>query len=247
MIKIVALDFDGVIMDGAHEVFVACQKVLEERNQKLEDSAESKFRMGRNLLRAGKDLYGIIELFKQGVDFNKISQKEFDDFVKENEEESKKFSKDFFAMREKMIRENFNTWLSLNRLYSGIKDSIEKLSKKFHVVTISNKYFNSIAIIFEKMGIGIDKDDIFSKEISENKVEQIKNISKKFSVNPEEIFFIDDMPKHVEDVKELGLNVALAGWGYNNDMQKEEVRQLEIPVIDKPEDIEKEIKRLNEK
>jgi len=131
MIKVVALDFDGVIMDTAHEIFVACQKVLEERGERIEDSAEGKIREGRNFLRSGKDLYGIIELFKQGVDFNKISQKEFDGFVSKNEGESKKFSEDFFTMREKMIRENFDKWFLLNKLYSGIKDSIERLPKKF--------------------------------------------------------------------------------------------------------------------
>lgn len=247
MIKVIALDFDGVIMDTAHEVFVACQKVLEERNQRLEDSAESKFIMGRNLLRTGKDLYGIIELFKKGVDFNKISQEEFDDFVSKNEEESKKFSKDFFAIRKRMQEEDYDRWFSLNKLFPGIKYVIDKLSKKFRIIIISTKDFYSISTTFDRVGIDVDKENIFSKEISDNKAEVIKKVSEKLSVEPKEILFIDDQPKHLEGVKKLGTGVALAGWGYNNDRQKEETRLLGIPIIEKPEDIEKEIKRLNGK
>jgi hypothetical protein len=98
---------------------------------------------------------------------------------------------------------------------------------------------------FEKKGINIRKENIFSREISENKVEQIKNIVEKFSVKPEEIFFVDDMPEQLVDVKNINVKVGLSGWGYNNDQQKQEIRDLGIPVLEKPEDIEKEIKRLN--
>ncbi len=48
MIKIVALDVDGVILDSVHENFIICQKVLEEKDEKLEDSLEDKFRKGRS-------------------------------------------------------------------------------------------------------------------------------------------------------------------------------------------------------
>ena len=246
MIRVVALDFDGVVMDTVHDVFITCQQLLEERGEKLEDSAKNSFIKGRNFLRTGKYLYALTELTKKAVDFDKITQEEFDDFVKLHEVESKKFSDDFFAARKKLQDENFDKWLSRNKLYDGIKDAIEKLSKRFHLTVTSTKDFNSIATSLERFGINIKKDKIFSKEVSEDKKELIERVAEQFSVKPDEIFFIDDMPKHVEYVREIGVIVALAGWGYNNEEQREEVRQLGIPIIDMPEDIEKEIKRLNE-
>jgi phosphoglycolate phosphatase-like HAD superfamily hydrolase len=244
MIKIVALDVDGVVIDSVHENFIVCQKVLEKRGEKLAD--DNRFMQGRNYLRSGKSLYGIVELVKQGTNFDKINQEEFDRFINKHKSESIKFSKDFFTMRKKLQDEDYDKWFSLNRIFPGIKNTIEKLSKKFIIVVISTKDFYSISTAFDRVGIDIKKDNIFSKEISENKADQIKNICKKFTLKPEEIFFLDDQPKNLEDVKRLGAKVALAGWGYNNDTQKAETRQQGIPIIEKPEKIEETIKRFNQ-
>lgn len=243
MIKVVALDVDGVIVDSVHEVFVVCQKVLEERGEKLEDAYEKSFMQGRNLLRTAKDFYAIIKM--RDTDFDSITQEDFDNFVEEHEDESKKFSTDFFAMRKKFQDEALDKWLSLNSIYPGIDAVIKKLSEKFTVVIASTKDLNSIKTFLEKNNIHIDDNHILSKEISEDKTEQMKIISEKFSANFKEIFFIDDNPKNLMPVKDLGVKVSLSGWGYSNERQKQEVREEGVNIIEKPEDMEKEIKALD--
>ncbi len=244
MIKLIALDVDGVIVDSAHEVFVVCQKALEERGEILDDSYEEKFMRGRNFLRTAKDFYGIIKL--KDKDFDSMSQEYFNDYVNDHEEESRKMSEDFFAMRKKMQDEDYDKWFSLNRVYPGIADAIKNLSKKFSIVISSTKDFYSIYTFLERVRIDISRENIISKEISENKVDQVKIISERFAANFNEIFFIDDNPEQVKAVKKLGVNVALAGWGYTNERQKQEVREEGITILEKPGEIEKEIKRVNE-
>ena len=242
MIKVVAFDFDGVILDSAHDNFIMCQKILEKRGEKLEDSDEIRFRKGRNFLRAIGGLYPVVEFIKQNKNFDRLTQEDIDNFISEHKSESRKFSEEFFALRKKMQDEDYDKWFALNKIFPGIRDIIARISKKFQLVVISTKDSYSIATIMKRFGISIEKNNIFSKEISENKAELVKMVSEKFSVNPNEIFFIDDQPKHLELTKELGTRTALAGWGYNNDRQKSEARQLGIPIIDKPEELEELIK-----
>ncbi|MCX6819434.1 MAG: HAD hydrolase-like protein, partial [Candidatus Aenigmarchaeota archaeon] len=179
--------------------------------------------------------------------FDKMNQEEFDKFIVEHKNESRQFANAFHAMRKILQDKDYDKWFSLNRIFPGIKNVIDKLSKKFLIVVISTKDFHSISTTFDRVGIDIDKDNIFSKEISENKADQIKNICKKFSVKPGKIFFLDDQPKHLEGVKKLGVKTALAGWGYNNDMQKAYAKRLGIPIIDKSDELEEVIKSLNKK
>ncbi len=245
MMKVIALDVDGVILDSVHENFIVCQKVIEKKGRKLDD--ENRFRKGRNFLRSSLSMYGIAELTLQGKDFDKMNQEEFDKFIVEHKNESRQFANAFHAMRKILQDKDYDKWFALNKIFPGIKNVIDKLSKKFLIVVISTKDFHSISTAFDRIGIGIKKDNIFSKEISENKVDQIKNICNKFAVKPEEIFFLDDQPKHLEGVKFLGVNVALAGWGYNNYMQKAYAKRLGIPIIDKSDELEEVIKSLNKK
>ena len=164
MIKVIALDFDGVIMDSVYEIFVICKKLLEEKGLQVNVYDIDRFRSGRNFLRSGSSLYGIIEFFKQGRDFDRVTQEEIDNFVNEHEEESKKFSDEFFAVRRRLQDENLENWFSLLNLFPGIKKAIERLSERFHIVIMSTRDFYSISAVFKKNGIKINDDNIISKE-----------------------------------------------------------------------------------
>ena len=245
MIKIIALDYDGVVMDSVREIFSTLKRLLEKNNIRIDDSIVDKFKRSRNFLRTAHDLYGIVELVVQGRDLEKVTQKEFDDFMKTHEKESKEFYDDFWETRRIVQDEDYEKWLSLNSLFPDVKDAVERLLKEFHIIIMSSKDFYSISSSLERFGLNIDKDDIFSKDITDNKKEQIRLVTEKYSVKSDEILFIDDQLDNLISLRKLGVNVALAGWGYNNIDQKEETRQAGIPVLMTPSEIEKEIKRLH--
>ena len=49
----------------------------------------------------------------------------------------------------------------------------------------------------------------------------------------------------MKNVRKLGVRVALAGWGYTNENQKEEAKQARITIIEKQEDIFRMLRILN--
>ena len=74
------------------------------------------------------------------------------------------------------------------------------------------------------------------KRYGEDKSEQMKQIAKLYNVKFEEIYFVDDQVSHLIQISPLGIKIFLAGWSYATDIQKEEARKQNIPIIEKEED-----------
>ena len=47
---------------------------------------------------------------------------------------------------------------------------------------------------------------------------------------------MDDQVSHLIQTRSLGIKVILAGWSYATDIQKEEAREQNIPLIEREED-----------
>jgi FMN phosphatase YigB (HAD superfamily) len=64
----------------------------------------------------------------------------------------------------------------------------------------------------------------------------MKQIAKLYNVKFGEIYFVDDQVNHLIQTSALGVKVLLAGWSYATDIQKEEARKQNIPIIEREED-----------
>ena len=61
----------------------------------------------------------------------------------------------------------------------------------------------------------------------------MKYIVDSYPVKFEEIYFLDDQVSHLIRVRNLGVQVFLAGWSYATKQQKQIVNSLKIPIIEK--------------
>ena len=95
----------------------------------------------------------------------------------------------------------------------------------------------------EYFGFSITPEDILDKRYGEDKTEQMKQIVKLHNVGFEKIYFVDDQVSHLIQTKPLGIKLFLAGWSYATDVQKEEARRQNIPIIEKEEDFYPAIKK----
>jgi phosphoglycolate phosphatase-like HAD superfamily hydrolase len=114
---------------------------------------------------------------------------------------------------------------------------VKKVMNQIEVVIATTRDKTSVSAILEKHELSIDSRKIFGREFSIDKRAQMQFITKEFGVPFKEMFFIDDILEQLRLVGALGVNVALASWGYSNEKQLAEARNNGIPILTTPSDI----------
>src|SRR3989338_383874 len=97
MIKVLAFDFDGTIVDSVYESFIVALEAYRKMGFKIKQTKvlENKFRKLRSLVKNAEDYYTVFEIIKKGLSID-INQKEFNTMnEKVFDNKGKKFAKLF--------------------------------------------------------------------------------------------------------------------------------------------------------
>ncbi len=256
--KILALDFDGVIVDSVFDsLFVghnAYIRVYGPGHKKyfggelftFENWGEIKkqyqeeikyYRTLRPYIRGATD-YGLIQKLIEEEKSIK-NQEEFDNYRKTVKFDFETYNQEFYKERERLQKIDYRAWFNLEPAYPkvivGIKKILEEGTKI--IIATSNRR-RAIVKSFtpEYFGFTIKPEDILDKRYGEDKSEQMRQVVKLYGVKFEEIYFVDDQVSHLIQTRTLGVKVLLAGWSYATDIQKEEAKKQNIPIIGKEED-----------
>ena len=257
MLKILALDFDGVIVDSVLEcLFVSYNTYLKvykrngrelfsgkpftfenwEKDKKNYQEKMKYFYRLRSYIRGATD-YGLIQkLMEEKKLIN--NQEEFDKYRGSVNFNFEDYNKEFYKERERLQNINYMAWSNLEPPYPKIIEGIKKImAKGVKVVIATSNRRKAIMKSFtpEFFGFFIEPKDILDKRFGEDKSEQMKHIVESYKVQFEDIYFVDDQVSHLIQVKPLGVEVFLAGWSYATKKQKVEARRLNIPIIEKEE------------
>jgi FMN phosphatase YigB (HAD superfamily) len=257
-LKILALDFDGVIVDSVFDsLFIGHNAYLilyGQGNKKyfggelftFENWEETKkqyqqeikyYRTLRPYIRGATD-YGLIQKLIEENKFVK-NQEKFDNYRKTVKFDFEAYEKEFYKERERLQNINYRAWFNLEPPYPKVIEGIKKLLEEgTKIVIATSNRRKAIAKSFtpEYFGFTIKPEDILDKRFGEDKSEQMKQIAKLYNVKFEEIYFVDDQVSHLIQTRPLGIKVFLAGWSYATDIQKEEARKQNIPIIEREED-----------
>ncbi len=239
MIKVIAFDFDGTIVDSVYESFIVALGAYRKMGSKIGQtkSLENKFRKLRCLVKNAEDYYTVFEIIKKGLSPD-MNQEEFNNRNERFfEKEGKQFAKLFYETRRVIKKKKEKYWLRLFTPYTRLPDFVKAASKKYKVVISTAKDKDSATRILKECGINIIGGNILDREASTDKRDHMKLICKKFNVKPSEILFVDDILDQVEKVKTVGVNVAMVSWGYSNKVQRKEAKKKGIKVIDKIEEL----------
>jgi len=269
-LKILALDFDGVIVDSVWEcLFVSYNAYFKVYKQKKKDffggelftfgnwesikkrykKKVEHYRIMRPYIRGANDYGLIIKLLEE----KKIikNQEEFDVYRKTVNFKFKDFNQEFYRERDRIQTMDFKAWFKLESAFPKITKDISKLLEEgTKIIIATSNRRRAIAQCFtpEYLGFEIKKKDILDKRYGEDKSDQMRQIVKLYNVKFEEIYFVDDQVNHLIQTRPLGVKVLLAGWSYATDIQKEEALKQKIPIIEREEDFYKIVKNsLNEK
>ena len=256
--KILALDFDGVIVDSAWEcLFVSYNAYFNVYTRRKKDffggelftfenwenikkrykKEVEHYRIMRPYIRGADDYGLIIKLIEEKKVIE--NQKEFDKYRKSVDFDFEAFHQEFYKERDRLQELDFKAWFNLDPSYSKIVEGIKQLLERGTkiIITTSNR-LKSIAPSFapKYLGFEIKQEDILDKRFGEDKSEQMNQIVKLYNVKFEEIYFVDDQVSHLIQTRPLGVKVLLAGWSYATDIQKEEARKQNIPIIEREKD-----------
>jgi phosphoglycolate phosphatase-like HAD superfamily hydrolase len=256
--KVLAVDFDGVISDSAlKSLFVShnayCRhfgsevkknfggKLFTFQNwewMKREYSREmEKYRRIRSYIELSGDFFVMIIIIEEQIevrdqdDFRKIRNKMDFDYSF--------FHELFFQEKERWQKKDFRKWFSLSPVFKDVVAAIKQfLEEGKKVVIATSNLGKAIHPAFhpDYLGFHIDFKDIFDKNYGKNKSDHMKAIASQYEVSFKDIYFIDDQLSYLEETQLLGVNVFMAGWGYCTEEHQRIAREKGITVIEKEKD-----------
>ncbi|MFA5728727.1 MAG: HAD family hydrolase [Candidatus Neomarinimicrobiota bacterium] len=232
---ILALDFDGVVVDSIAECLIvgynAYQNAIGRVKRitgldQMSISIQKESRRLRNFIRHGEDYVYIFQIITEK--YLTRDQTDFDRFVDKNIQNKEEFRMQFYRERSRFLQEEPALWLSLNSFYKGMSDFLKnyKLADRLYIIT--TKKLEYVKAILAHAGIILPEENLFAADSSRGKPEIIADLLEKTKLRPNNFFFIDDQVDTLLKLQTLNVRLFLASWGYTN---KQQIRQAKASGI----------------
>jgi phosphoglycolate phosphatase-like HAD superfamily hydrolase len=242
--RLLALDFDGVISDSAPESFaVALETYALLRPESKHGSVAAQLFEARSrpeLLAAivGEPLYrAFLELMPLGnraEDFAVAlgilergalvsEQADYDrEWKSESEAFRASFHERFYQRRAAFAAGAPEAWRSLLSPYPEFIDLLRARSGDVVMAVATAKDRPSVLELLGRYGIAelFSDEFILDKETGVSKRAHLEALAQRSGLGFSEITFVDDKVNHLDDVASLGVRCALAGWGYNGERER---------------------------
>ncbi len=237
MHEIIAFDFDGVICDSTEECLVTGYNAWLAYNgrgefiydpEQVPSDLAKYFRFRKGYVRTAGQYFAI---FYSASDRSIKDDRDFEQICLRHMRQIKYFEALFFSVRDKLREHDVEYWISLHRLYEGVRENFKKLLKLTEVFIVTGKDKRSVDIFLRHNRIVFSGSKIFDKEAADNKLVALDRISNITHKDADEIIFIDDNIKHLLGPKKQGYIVYLAKWGYGLPHDIILAKQKKIPVI----------------
>lgn len=237
--KILALDFDGVLCDSAKECLInsynsfnIIEQILTEKRYSLEmlDPREvGTFLKFRPLVRIAREYYLLWYLIKKNQPIDPC--KNIREQIRITDQKLDVFNTIFFQQRREWMKKDERSWLNHNSLYAGIKEVLIKLVKKENVFIVSSKNISAINDILRHNCIYFANDNIWGSDSDLDKPDIFRRLKEKHVISYSDIIFLDDNIDNLLKAKELGISVFWASWGYSMVNEKKKVSDNSIYLV----------------
>ena len=243
MLRLLALDFDGVISDSAPESFAVA---LLTYTKMIKDS---RFDDRRAALEAGSlptakrlvedPLYvafiDLMPLGNRAEDFaislaaleagrRLANQADYDAFRSELDEDwLRKFHRRFYENRTALSRRDPTGWRRMMGPYPPFLEILHRRAGDALLAIATSKDGKTVAALMRDYGIEalFPPERVLDKETGVHKDAHLRQLHKTVGVAYEEMVFVDDKVNHLDRVAGLGVRCALAAWGYNGEREIE--------------------------
>ena len=236
--KVLALDFDGVISDSAPECFwVALRTLLHvcpdagyrallESLHEL-DGAQAREAVARDSLYRG--FVELMPLGNRAEDFGVAllalaqgllleTQAAYDRYYASLPASfAADFHRQFYLERDKFRTAEPERWVLLMSPYQELLEALRRHADAVDFAIATAKDAASVSQLVSRYQIEdlLPPAHIFDKEAGRDKRAHLRAVREEFDVEFSDISFIDDKVNHLIPVRELGVRCFLASWGYN--------------------------------
>lgn len=252
--KVLALDFDGVISDSAPECYwVSLRTLLRVRPSPLYEAIladleraegtrvrdsivrDPLFQRFLELMPLGnraEDFGAALLAIETGESLpDQVSYDEF--FTRLDPDFGLAFHDHFYREREAFRGAQPEVWAALGVPFGGLIDVLRRRAGDVELAIATAKDGKTVAKLLEKYEI----DDLFApgavvdKEAGRDKRAHLRTLASRFGVDFGQITFVDDKANHLMQTQRLGVRCLLAQWGYNGEREHELARANGIEVV----------------
>lgn len=237
---IYALDFDGVLCDSALETGMAGWKaasVLWDDMRAIQpEPFVEQFRLVRPLLETGYEAIAIMRLLYEGESVDTLLAQ----FAEKKQALIDREALDinqlkilFGQTRDSWIQDSLEEWLSLNPLFPGIAEKLQRLTADYDWYILTTKQERFVIEIFKANRIALPEDRVFGLDRNIDKNAVLSSLLEQ-SPNLPVCFIEDRLPalvKVMQDERLPGIHLQLVNWGYNLPQDRSDAQRLGIDVI----------------
>ncbi len=226
MMKILCLDFDGVICDSIDESMLVAYNSYQifhnhthniiSHLDHIPPEISSSFREFRYLVRPAGEYWLLMHALCTNI--SDLTQKSFNEMSLRYRETITAFETIFFETRGELKKQYPKEWLSLHRLYPQFLEAWPSVQQRFEVHIVTTKNLCAVVQLNKHFNISIPENRIWTREKVKEKKEAIQFIAERHGGSFENIIFIDDHPLHLQDVAKTGIQCLWASWGYTKEI-----------------------------
>ncbi len=225
---ILALDFDGVLLNGIREYFQTSWCVYRALWQ-IESSDpppewSERFARLRPVIETGWEMPVLLRAMEQGLKDEQILQ-EWPQVVAAiaaaEQLDSNQLARAVDGYRDQWIHANLADWLSYHDFYPGVIEQLQRwLAASVPVRIITTKEGRFVAQLLQQAGVAPDALPITGKEAGRPKPETLLSL-----VDTGSIWFVEDRLKTLRAVQQrpelAAVRLFLADWGYNTEADRQ--------------------------
>ena len=238
-LKVLALDFDGVISDSALESFVVALRTYEafDAEGALSEVSANLRNAPSGVIRSHPLFLGFVDLMPlgnraedMGLALKCLSvgkaisdQAEWDVFRDQTPVDFLTgFHERFYQEREILRNQDFDEWLALLAPFGLFVEFLRRRQNDCVLALATAKDRPSVDLLLDAYSIShiFMPSRIIDKEAGRSKQAHLGLLQERLDVAFEDITFVDDKLNHLEDVSKLGVRGVLAGWGYNGERER---------------------------
>lgn len=232
--KVLALDFDGLLVDGLNECLLvswnghhgkSLEHFSDEGLAQIPSSFIERFRNHRSF---AKHLGHFFMPFQNDAGFFE-SQAEFDAaYGTLDPNQIERFVSRVTEYRG-AAREAFRArWLAYHQFYPGLEDMLRAASSPVCIVTAKDS--GSVDELLRNAGLRLPEGRIHGE--CRDKVRVLKAISESFEVSPDDVLFFDDNVLNAKEALGAGFRSHWAVWGYHAPEHFAIAEAAGLPAVD---------------
>ena len=242
--KVLALDFDGVIADSAPESFVVAvytyasmrpgssiDRVRDRVDQSsvVELKGNSAYVRFVDLMPLGnraEDFGVALSILDAGLEIR--DQRGYDDVRScAGSEFLAEFHERFYRERRNLRSADPVRWTGLLGPYPRFVEILKRRGNETILALATAKDRDSATWLLDDYGLSdlIPDERVVDKQAGADKRAHLRVLCERLGVELREITFIDDKVNHLDAVAPLGVRCGLAAWGYNGERERAQARR----------------------